>query len=222
MSSDPLSASPSPADSADESIEQDLSAASVVKLRGRALLEALERHQKDASEHAEATGSYAFAAAVELGFTRAHAELVREAAKLHEVGEVYVPADILAKRHTQLSAEEESVLRSSPEAGGRLAHGAGVPEEVCTWIERAGERYDGAGPGGLRGEKIPLESRVIRAACACDRALAWLPAAGRMGDRGQAAAAVLHSDAGSQLDPRVVEALTSVLLRAATAAAAAS
>ncbi|MGH2950558.1 MAG: hypothetical protein ACRDKX_00755, partial [Solirubrobacterales bacterium] len=64
----------------------------------------------------------------------------------------------------------------------------------------AGERYDGRGPAALAGVRIPLEARIMRAACACDRA------------NGEAAA--LHAVAGGELDPQVVEALAGMLGRA--------
>ena len=121
-------------------------------------------HRPGSREHAEATASYAFATAVELGFERERAEAVREAARLHDVGMVYVPTAVLAAAPEQLSPEGRALIDSHPAYGAKLALGAGIPDAVCDWIRATGERFDGGGPGGLAGERIPLEARIVRVA----------------------------------------------------------
>lgn len=205
---------PSPRPERPGAADGEPSLAATVRLRGAALLEALEEHLPGAREHGEATASYAFAAAVELGFDRHAAEALREVAKLHEVGRVYVPAALLRRPAAELSRRERERVASHHEAGARLARGAAIPEEACAWIALAAERFDGAGPAGLRADAIPIESRAIRAACACDTELA-APGAGGIGARRAAAVAALRDAAGGELDPGVVEALAAVLERAA-------
>ena len=85
MSSDHQSGDPSPAtepgaDAADPAL---------LRLRGAPLLEALERHAEGARDHAESTATYAFAAAAELGLARDTCALLREASRLHEIGQIY-------------------------------------------------------------------------------------------------------------------------------------
>ena len=135
-----------------------------MKAGGSELLEALERHLPGSRGHADGTATYAFAAAVELELERDHAEAVREAARLHEVGNVYVPANVLVKAAGELTTEEKGLLDSRFASGAELARGAGIPDQVCDWIGAVGERFDGSGPGGLAGERIPIESRIMRAA----------------------------------------------------------
>jgi HD-GYP domain-containing protein (c-di-GMP phosphodiesterase class II) len=210
MSSDPRSADPSPEAAA--GAERGL--APLLRSRGGPLVEALERHVPGARVHAQGTASYAFAAAVGVGFERAQCEVAREAAMLHEIGAIYVPAPIAAKPASERDDREAAIWDQHYEAGYRLARGAGVPEHVCGGILRARERFDGAGPERLEGERIPIESRLIRAACTCQTAPSATAAAG-----GPEPLAVtieaLAAQAGSELDPRVVAALTSILERAA-------
>ena len=194
----------------------EFSLASLVRLRGASLVEALEAHLPGSREHAEATASYAFAAAVELGYDRSHSELVREAAKLHDVGKVYLPRELLNKDPASLDEDERAQIERHHEAAHGLARGAGVPEQVCAWILRVRERFDGHGPEGLTADGIPIESRIARAACACDALLAG-PAESSPGgseERRHAAVAQLRGAAGTELDPRVVEGLAAVLERA--------
>jgi HD-GYP domain-containing protein (c-di-GMP phosphodiesterase class II) len=182
------------------------------------LLDALERHLAGSRDHADGTAAYAFAAAVELGLSREHAEAVREVARLHEVGRVYVPAEVLAKDPGALAPDERALLDSRFESGAELARGAGISDRACGWIAAVRERFDGSGPGGLAGDRIPVESRIVRAACACDTALAT-PTPGRASsdERRRIAVEALRAAAGSEFDPRVTEALAAMLERAAAA-----
>src|SRR5262245_60012966 len=162
MSSDPPNASPSPAT---DPPPADPRLAELVRLRRAPLLEALDAHLPGSRDHAEATGSYVLAAAVGLGHDRATAELCRETAKLHDVGMVYVPAELMRTPFDSWSAADRDVFDAHYEAGARLALGAGVPDDVCDWLLRIRERFDGHGPERLAGEAIPVASRLTRAGC---------------------------------------------------------
>jgi HD-GYP domain-containing protein (c-di-GMP phosphodiesterase class II) len=216
MSSDRPSDAPSPrAEGAGPSARAELDLASLLRLRGGPLVEALEHHLPGAREHAEATASYAFAGAVGLGFDRAQCEVAREAAMLHEVGLIYVPAAIAAKPEEQRDDAETAAWAEHYEAGYRLARGAGIPEHACSWLLRVREHYDGSGPEQFAGDRIPLESRLIRAACRCQTALASSPASGEKAPL-RVAIEALTGRAGAELDPRVVAALTAILERSAS------
>ncbi len=187
----------------------------VVRDRGRALIDALDQHIPGAREHAEATGAYAFAAAAALGFDRNTAELCRETAKLHDIGKLYVPKEILARPAAELDEAGRERMRSQHEAGAGLALGSGIPEEVCVWIRAAGESFDGSGPQGLKGDEIPIVGRITRAACECDRLLSDPEGPDEAPQRRDAALAGLRRQLGRALDPAVVAALASVLREAA-------
>jgi HD-GYP domain-containing protein (c-di-GMP phosphodiesterase class II) len=196
----------------------ELSRAALIRSRGTALLAGLERHRPGSGDHADGTAAYAFAAAVELDLGREHAEAVREAARLHEVGMVYVPAEVLAKPPGELTSSERSLLDSHAATGAELARGAGIPEQACEWIGAASERFDGSGPAGLAGDRIPIESRIVRVACAFDTLLAapaQAPPVASPQGRQQAAFDQLRRAAGTELDPRVIAALAALLERAA-------
>jgi HD-GYP domain-containing protein (c-di-GMP phosphodiesterase class II) len=223
MSLDPQSGAPSPAPDADPAAAREGSAderaelrlVPLVRSRGGALLDALEAHYPGSREQAEAASTYAFAVAVELGLSRGAAELTREAAKLHDVGRVYVPAEILAKAAWSRTREEAAEVELHHEKGAQLALGAGIPERVCEWIRMGAERYDGGGPNGVRGEAIPLQARISRAAYATYAALTAGGAERGPDGRDRRPADALRASAGRELDPRVVDALARVLEHAA-------
>ncbi len=200
--------------------QSEFSLASLVRMRGASLVDALEAHLPGSREHAEATASYAFAIAVELGHDRSHAELVREAAKLHDVGKVYVPRELLMTDPSKLSPDRRAEFERHHEAAHGLARGAGIPEQVCGWILRVREQFDGHGPEGLTADGIPIESRIARVACACDLVLstpAFASDGPALGGRRRMVLEELRGGAGSILDPRVVDAMVAVLERAAPA-----
>jgi HD-GYP domain-containing protein (c-di-GMP phosphodiesterase class II) len=214
MSSDPRSDSRSRGTESGAPGEPRLGLAARVNALGAALLEGLERHLPGSREHAEGTASYAFVTAVELGFERNRAELVREAARLHEIGKVYLPAELVSRGTDELTTEERGQLDSHFHKGAELARGAGIPDQVCEWILAAGDRFDG-GPNHEGGERIPLEARIIAVACACDALLSRPPASDSPQDPQRIAIARLRDAAGRDLDPRVVEALVAMLERVA-------
>ncbi len=157
----------------------------LIRLLGEPLLEGLEEHTTGSLERADATGAYALATAVGLGFGRPEAELCRETARLADVGKIYGGAG------TQYVP------------GAQLARGAGIPEVVCDWILGVAEHYDGTGPAGLSGSEIPVFSRIVRAAKRCDE---FIQQGSQPGE--------LRGLAGTELDPAMVDALASMLERA--------
>ena len=162
----------------------DPALADLIRERGEPLLEGLEAHLPGSTERADATGAYALATAVGLGFARTEAELCRQTARLADIGKIY-------------SASEPG------EPGARLASGAGIPEVACDWLLGVSEHYDGSGPAGLSGADIPVFSRIIRASKRCDELIT----------EGSAPSA-LRTLAGTELDPAMVDALASMLERA--------
>jgi HD-GYP domain-containing protein (c-di-GMP phosphodiesterase class II) len=213
MSSDRPSGDPSPSpDRTEPGPREAADLAALLRARGGPLVDALERHLPGSREHAVATASYAFAAAAGLGFDRAQCDVAREAAMLHDVGLIYVPAATATKPPRARDHAEAATWARHYEAAYQLARGAGIPEHACSWLLRVRENYDSSGPEEIGGERIPIESRLIRAACACQTALSSAPA-------GEPPLRVAIKDlagrAGGELDPRVVASLISMLERAA-------
>jgi len=142
------------------------------------------------------------------------------AALFHDVGTVGVPA-VLLSHPGELRDEERAVLREHALIGERMLRGLPLLREAAPIVRHEHERFDGTGyPDRLAGEEIPLAARIL---LACDAFVSmtsprpWRPA--RSGD---SAHAELRRVAGSQLDPRVVDALLGVLGAPAGGAAAAT
>ena len=147
----------------------------------------------------------------ELGMDEEGVAHVRHAARLHDVGKLAVPAEILAKPGP-LDAAELEFVRTHTLVGERIAGAAPALAPVARLIRSSHERWDGGGyPDGLAGEAIPLGARVVFAfdafeAMTSDRP--WRPAM-----READALAELVRNAGTQFDPAVVLALARALAR---------
>jgi HD-GYP domain-containing protein (c-di-GMP phosphodiesterase class II) len=189
--------------------DSNVGLSSMLRLRGAPLLEALAQHSPATAIHAEASSSYAFSLAVELGFDRHRSEAARDLARLHEVGKLYVPASVLAKPEPERTPAELLALEDHPEAGARIARGAGIQEEACTWLLHQRERFDGSGPLGLAGDQIPVESRLLRVVCACHLTMAQ-PSRSRAADR---AILRIGAGAGDELDPEIAAAMIAIIER---------
>ena len=131
------------------------------------------------------------------------------AALFHNVGTVGVPAALLA-HPGELHDEERAILREHPLIGERMLRALPLLRDAAPIVRHEHERWDGAGyPDGLAGEEIPLEARVL---LACDVYVAMTsPRPWRPPRTAAAARAELRRVAGAQLDPRVVDALLSLL-----------
>ena len=183
------------------------------RARGASLLEALEGHMPTATARGEIAARLARSIASEA--ESPDADLIGEAARLGEVGKLYVPADHLFAPRASLDEKGRAALASHFEHGHALARGAGVPDRACAWILNARERWDGAGPTGLAAEDIPLGSRVI-AICQTyldAPALAADPDDDAAADPRERALASLAELSGTALDPS----LTEIAMRVAAA-----
>jgi diguanylate cyclase (GGDEF)-like protein len=150
-----------------------------------------------------------------MGFTSEHVELIRLAASLNDIGKVALPEELLAKPGP-LTLDERRALERHPQIGYRILDSLGA-DPVAAWVLHHHERWDGSGyPGRLAGEHIPLGSRILFVADAYEAMTtdqAWrerLPP--------EAALAELRRCAGTQFDPRVVEAFLAELESSAVAA----
>jgi diguanylate cyclase (GGDEF)-like protein len=144
-----------------------------------------------------------------MGMSERELRALRYAAILHDIGELGVPEEILNKPGP-LSDEERPAIERHP----LIAEGILSPVEflgdALPLVRAAHERWDGSGyPDQLAGEQIPLGARILFACDAYETMLAKRPY--RAALTPSEAETELLRVAGTQLDPRVVDALIRVL-----------
>lgn len=171
---------------------------------------ALEQADPVSAGHSARVAHLADLMAGSLGLGGQHAEDLRYAALLHDIGLVTVrpqlPSDPEADKTAYLSA-----VSAHPEAGVAVLRGLDFLTGALPAIAHHHERYDGLGyPAGLEGDAIPLAARIIAVADAYDALT------GRRGGSpvpGTDVLDELRRRGGTQLDPLVVEALAEALAR---------
>ncbi|NKN32802.1 HD-GYP domain-containing protein [Marichromatium bheemlicum] len=124
------------------------------------------------------------------------------AAHLHDIGKVGVPDGILNKPG-RLTEVEKLQIQLHPRIGFDILQRLPTFREVARIVLHHHERIDGRGyPNRLRGEQIPLESRIIAVADAFDAMTSERPY--RRGMPADLAAEEIVRHAGDQFDPEVV------------------
>jgi putative nucleotidyltransferase with HDIG domain len=91
-------------------------------------------------------------------------EGVRMAGDLHDIGKIYVPAEILSKPG-KLSEAEYNIIKTHSQVGYDILKTIEFPWPIADIVLQHHERINGSGyPAGLRGKDILLEARILAVA----------------------------------------------------------
>ncbi len=169
------------------------------------LARALEAKDAYTRGHSIRVSQYAVATAARLGFAGPGLDGIRLGGELHDIGKIGTRESVLHKPSC-LTPEEFKQITEHPVLGERmlspLAHES---PDVLRIVRSHHERLDGRGfPDGLRGEKIPIEARIVAVADSFDAMTTRRPY--REARPPDDALRELRRVAGTQLDPQAVEA----------------
>ncbi|MDQ4040675.1 MAG: diguanylate cyclase [Actinomycetota bacterium] len=175
-----------------------------------ALLRALKERHPDLSLHLGGVAAWSEAVARHIGMADGDVARVRQAAELHDVGKVAIPDAILLKPGP-LTHDEREFIRRHTIIGGRIVSAAPALAQVARLVRASHEWMDGTGyPDALAGDEIPVGARVVAVCDAFDAMVSRRPY--RSGVMTEAEAmAELRRCAGTQFDPRVVDAFEAVM-----------
>lgn len=111
--------------------------------------------------HAQHVADLMAGLASQMGMTSDEINLAYMVGVMHDVGKIKIPEEIL-KKPAPLSEAEWQIMREHPVEGANMLAAAKGVEPVVAVMRHHHERYDGKGyPDGLRGEEIPLFSRML-------------------------------------------------------------
>jgi HD-GYP domain-containing protein (c-di-GMP phosphodiesterase class II) len=162
--------------------------------------------------HSERVACLSQLIAREMGMGAEHAERVRIAGLVHDVGKIGVPEAILRKAGS-LTDEEFAAIKRHPEIGHEILKGISLLGDTLPGVLHHHERWDGRGyPHGLRGAQVPQIARIIGLADTFDAmssSRSYRPALARALVRVE-----ISKCSGTQFDPEVVEAFKRVDLTA--------
>jgi diguanylate cyclase (GGDEF)-like protein/putative nucleotidyltransferase with HDIG domain len=167
-----------------------------------ALARAVDARDGYTHMHSQRVAFYAATLASALGMNEDRVEAVRMAGLLHDVGKIGIRDAILLKPG-KLTKAEYAVMRRHAELGRAIIAGAGMPD-IAAWVGNLHERIDGTGyPDGLKGDEIPIESRILHVADALEAMTC--PRLYRAPKDPNEALAELSRHAGTQFDAQAVQ-----------------
>jgi HD-GYP domain-containing protein (c-di-GMP phosphodiesterase class II) len=130
------------------------------------------------------------------------------AALLHDIGKIGIP-DTILKKDGKLTGEERALMNKHPEYSWSILRLFSGLDKASLYALHHHESYDGCGyPGGLKGEEIPIGSRIVSVIDAYDAMIS--NRCYRKGLSHEEAVRRLIAGSGSQFDPHVVQAFVEI------------
>jgi PAS domain S-box-containing protein/putative nucleotidyltransferase with HDIG domain len=170
----------------------------------------VEMRDRYTAGHQERVKRLAGAIAREMQLPYERLQIIRVAALLHDLGKIFVPAEILTKSGT-LSQVEFAVIKVHPQSGYDILKNIEFPWPIADVVVQHHERMNGSGyPMGLHGEEITPEARILAVADVVEAMVfhrAYRPALGT-----EAALKEIVKKKETLYDTKVVEACLDVFL----------
>jgi putative nucleotidyltransferase with HDIG domain len=177
----------------------------------KALAEAVDAKDSYTRGHSERVGVYASKIAREMGFPKEFIERVYIAGVLHDVGKIGV-RDAVITKPDRLTPEEYAEIMEHPEVGAKILEPVSFLADIVPCVRHHHEWFDGSSrgyPHRLRGEQIPLPSRIILVADTVEAMTSDRPYRKAMSL--EQVLRELTKYSGSQFDPVCVDAMMRLL-----------
>ncbi len=118
---------------------------------------------EETGTHIQRLSHYSKSLGLCVGLSEDEAQLIFDAAPMHDVGKVSIP-DMIMQKRGPLNEQEWEIVKRHPVFGANLL--AGSPSQLLETAREIAlthhERWDGTGyPQGLKGNDIPLGGRLV-------------------------------------------------------------
>lgn len=174
----------------------------------KSIAQALDAKDQYTHGHSMRVTLYSLALAKELHLSDELLEEIETTGLLHDIGKIAIPEKILLKPG-KLTDEEFAVIKTHPELGENLIEGIGKLSLISGWLKHHHERFDGKGyPEGLKGDEIPISSRIIAIADTYDAMTSSRSYRGALTH--EQAIAEIERCAGTQFDPELARIFVSI------------
>jgi HD-GYP domain-containing protein (c-di-GMP phosphodiesterase class II) len=169
------------------------------------LLNAIEANDAETGQHVRRVATYALIIAEAAGFDEKRCHAIERVALFHDIGKIHEALFDIVHDHQKLSAADRQAIVTHPQRGADvLAPLNAFYPELGEGVLSHHERWDGTGyPRRLRGERIPLEARIVTIADTFDAV-----AHSRRYRKGRGiddAIRVISEGRGTQFDPLFVD-----------------
>ncbi len=167
------------------------------------ILSALHEKNPREQQHSKRVSALCVGIAKAMGMSAREVNELQLIGMMHDIGKIALSDRILNKKGT-LSNKEIAELKRHPEIGYRILSSSNDMAYIADYVLKHHERPDGTGyPNGLKGDMIPLESRIVAVADAYDAMTSERPYKEEM----TTAMAIkeLRKHGGKQFDADIVE-----------------
>jgi putative nucleotidyltransferase with HDIG domain len=174
-----------------------------------ALARAIDAKSPWATGHSERVTKLVVKIGAAMGLPSEELDVLHRGGLLHDIGKIGVPADILDKTG-KLTAREKDFIREHVRWGARILEPIAAFAEIMPIVLQHHEHFDGSGyPEGLAGEAIHLGARIFAVADTFDSLTSHRPY--REAASKEKAIEIITQEAGSQFDPKVVQAFLEII-----------
>lgn len=165
---------------------------------------AVESRDPYTAGHQRRSADLARTIATDMGLPREQIDAVRMAGSIHDIGKLFIPAELLAKP-TKLTDTEFSLIKQHPQKGYDMLKNVESPWPLAEIVYQHHERMDGSGyPRQLKGNEILIEARVLAVADVVEAMASHRPYRPSLGP--EAALDEIISNRGTRYDADVVDA----------------
>ncbi len=177
----------------------------------RSMLKALKYKDDYTYGHSLRVAYYCLALGREKNLSNEGLYKLEVAALFHDIGKIGIPDQVLNKP-ARLNEDEFLTMKKHPELSAKILEGFHMFDDVAEFAKLHHERFDGRGyPLGIKGENIPLFSRIILIADTFDAMTSTRPY--RQGLSYQVAFDELNEFSGTQFDPELVKLFISAMTK---------
>jgi putative nucleotidyltransferase with HDIG domain len=167
-----------------------------------AMGDALDLRDQETEGHSKRVTAYTTAIARAVGVHADDLKVIARGAFLHDIGKIATPDRILLKPG-RLNPEEMAIMREHCARGYEMIRKIPFLRDAAEIVYAHQERFDGTGyPRGLRGNEIPLGSRIFAIADTLDAMTSDRPY--RKRTNFAAASREIALCSGTQFDPAIV------------------
>jgi putative nucleotidyltransferase with HDIG domain len=132
------------------------------------MVKMVEIHDEYTKGHSETVANYSKRLARYIGMSNEKVNEIYYAGLVHDIGKILVSKNIINKEG-KLTIEEYEEIKKHPIFGYKSLNKSKVTKDIAKYVLYHHERIDGDGyPEGLKGEEIPIESRIIAIADSFD------------------------------------------------------
>lgn len=147
----------------------------------------------------------------QMGLSEEECEIILHASPMHDIGKIAIPDEVLLKPG-KLDAKEWTKMKSHADVGAEIlgSYDSELMEVAAMIAKTHHERWDGQGyPQGLKGEEIPLYTRIVSVCDVFDALTSTRPY--KVPWSVSKTIAYLEENSGTQFDPKVVQEFLAIL-----------